>query len=531
MLPHPEIRNLRTFVEHELRAIRAEVEEIRTEWASHRNSPSVSFGATTSTNTIQVPKPSTYSGNRKAMEVENFLFGLEQYFEAKGVRDDATRITNAPTFLRDSAQLWWRRKHGDSINPITTWDEFKRELKKQFSPTNAEKEARGRLRRLKQSGSIHDYVKEFTTLTLEIEDMSDKDQLFFFMDGLKDWARVELERRNVQDLGTAIAAAESLADYSRPKEKNDNHDEGEDKPNDNDRKDKGHSKSPNGDNRHDKSQGGKPVVIKPKSPCFICDGPHWVRDCPKRKMLNAMVTQLEETKATEGQASMGSIQQIYALNGRAMPPTLAKKGLMFVKATIRGKQVRAMLDTGATHNFVSVDEAKRLGLRITPEDGAIKAANSPVKLIDGIAKGVTVHLGPWSGKLDFSVVPLDDYQMVLGMAFFDQANAFPLPASCSLGILDGGKAITIQAERLTKPEVKTLSAIQLVENQVLPPLRRTSSQPKAFQRRGIVQAMGSDDRRRRREAPQMPNYRSNNASPLAPSQRSRRNAMHVLLRT
>ncbi|KAK0604828.1 hypothetical protein LWI29_019873 [Acer saccharum] len=86
---------------------------------------------------------------------------------------------------------------------------------------------------------------------------------------------------------------------------------------------------------------------------------------------------------------------------------------MFVKATIRGKQVRAMLDTGATHNFISVYEAKRLGIRITNDEGAIKAANSPVKLIDGTTKGVTVHLGPWSGKLDFSVVPLDDYQMTL----------------------------------------------------------------------------------------------------------------------
>ncbi|KAK0578590.1 hypothetical protein LWI29_012915 [Acer saccharum] len=275
-----ELRNLRTFVEHELRAIRAEVDEIRTKWASHRNSPTVAYGATSSTSTlsaIQVPKPATCNGTRNAMEVENFLFGLEQYFEAKG------------------------------INPIHTWEDFKKELKKQFSPTNAEKEARGRLRRLKQSRSISDYVKEFTTLTHEIEDMSDKDQLFFFMDGLKDWARVELERRNVQDIGTAIAATESLADYSRPKERNDNHKEGRDKLKDSDHKDKGHSKSLDGDNRRD-TQGGKPEKIKPKSPCFICNGPHWVRDCPKRKMLNAMVTQLEETKAMEGQASMGSIQ-------------------------------------------------------------------------------------------------------------------------------------------------------------------------------------------------------------------------------
>ncbi|KAK0593409.1 hypothetical protein LWI29_036238 [Acer saccharum] len=478
-----ELRNLCTFVEHELRAIRAEVDEIRTEWASHRNSPSTSLGATTSTNTIQVPKPSTYSGNRKAMEVENFLFGLEQYFEAKGVRDNATRIANAPAFLLESAQLWWRRKHGDPINPIRTWDDFKRELKKQFSPTNAEKEARGRLRRLKQSGSISDYVKEFTTLTLEIEDMSDKDQLFFFMDGLKDWARVELERRNVQDIGTAIAAAESLADYSRPKDRSDNHEEERDKPKDHNRKEKGRSKSDNGDNRQDQSSGGKPEKIKPKSPCFICNGPHWVRDCPQRKMLSAMVTQLEESKATEGQASMGSIQQIYAIKGQAKPPTLAKKGLMFVKATIRGKQVRAMLDTGATHNFISVDEAKRLGLRITNDEGAIKAANSPVKLIDGTAKGVTVHLGPWSGKLDFSVVPLDDYQMVLGMAFFQQANAFPQPAANTLSILDGDKAYTVPAERLTTSEFKTLSAIQLVEKPSSPTSPRSINTAKGVPRK------------------------------------------------
>ncbi|TXG66412.1 hypothetical protein EZV62_007687 [Acer yangbiense] len=104
-----EVRNLRTFVEHELRAVRAEVEEVHTEWASYRNSPSVSLGATTSTNTIQIPKPSTYSGNHKAMEVENFLFSLEQYFEAKGnVQDLDTAIAVAES-LADYTQLKERK--------------------------------------------------------------------------------------------------------------------------------------------------------------------------------------------------------------------------------------------------------------------------------------------------------------------------------------------------------------------------------------------------------------------------------------
>ncbi|KAK0570999.1 hypothetical protein LWI29_009608 [Acer saccharum] len=183
------------------KGLKEDVEEVRTEWVSYKSSPTVAYGATSSTSTlsaIQVPKPATYNGTRNAMEVENFLFGLEQYFEAKGARDDATKIANTPTFLRDAAQLWWRRKHGDSgkgINSIHTWEDFKKELKRQFCPTNAEKEARGRLRRLKQMGSIRDYIKEFTTLSLEIEDMSEKDSLFYFMDGLKDWARVELKER------------------------------------------------------------------------------------------------------------------------------------------------------------------------------------------------------------------------------------------------------------------------------------------------------------------------------------------------
>ncbi|KAK0594587.1 hypothetical protein LWI29_037966 [Acer saccharum] len=464
-----EFRNFRTFVEHELRALRTEVEEVRTEWASYKSNPTVAYGATSSTSTlsaIQVPKPVTYNGTRNAMEVENFLFGLEQYFEAKGARDDATKIANAPTFLRDAAQLWWRCKHGDSgkgINPIHTWEDFKKELKRQFCPTNAEKEARGHLRRLKQKGSIRDYIKEFTTLSLEIEDMSEKDSLFYFMDGLKDWARVELERRNVQDLDTAIAEAESLTDYStQSREKKTNQGKsGGDKfgQRNQGRKEEGQRK-PSSTDKRNKPSGGKSEAPKPKSPCFICDGPHWVRDCPKPKTLSAMMSQHEESQDGGYKAGMGSLRQLGALKSNNDPSTSTKKGLMFVNASINGKAVRAMLDTGATHNFVSIDEAKKLGLKATNGGGTIKAVNSPAKPIAGIAKAVLVSLGTRSGKLDFSVVPMDDFQVVLGMEFFDQVHAFPFPVGNSLSILDGSKTCMVSAERMAKVESKALSALQ-----------------------------------------------------------------------
>ncbi|KAK3184780.1 hypothetical protein Dsin_032066 [Dipteronia sinensis] len=75
-----EVLNNRTFVEQKFWNIQAEMDEVRTEWASYHNNRTVNFGAITSTNAIQIPKLSTFNGNRDAMEVENLIFGLEQYF-------------------------------------------------------------------------------------------------------------------------------------------------------------------------------------------------------------------------------------------------------------------------------------------------------------------------------------------------------------------------------------------------------------------------------------------------------------------
>ena len=276
---HDELLNLRTFVQNELRAVRAEVNEVRLDcvWHKHTLTPSPAAVPASSSDArhIDVPKPDTYDDAHNAIMVDNFLFELEQYFDAMGVHDDASKVSTAPTFLRGSAQLWWRRKHdemGKGICAISTWVEFQQELRNHFAPSNAEKEARARLRRLKQTGSVRDYINDFTTLMLAISDMSDKDSLFYFQDGLKDWAKTELDRRNVQTLDDAITTAESLADYSASlKDKRSSHDIGggeghED--NDCNRKEWGKKKPPSGKSGQGKSE--KPP--KPRNPCFICNG-------------------------------------------------------------------------------------------------------------------------------------------------------------------------------------------------------------------------------------------------------------------
>ena len=48
---------------------------------------------------------------------------------------------------------------------------------------------------------------------LDIHNMSEDDKLFNFMSGLQTWAQVELRRQGVHDIPSAMAAAESLADF------------------------------------------------------------------------------------------------------------------------------------------------------------------------------------------------------------------------------------------------------------------------------------------------------------------------------
>ena len=48
----------------------------------------------------------------------------------------------------------------------------------------------------------------------------------------------------------------------------------------------------------------------PKLKCFLCDGPHLTRECPKRKALSTLI---EKSEKTIEDARLGSIQMIGAL--------------------------------------------------------------------------------------------------------------------------------------------------------------------------------------------------------------------------
>lgn len=149
---------------------------------------------------LKVPDPLPFTGVRCVKELENFLWDMEQFFRAALVPEEENVIVVA-IYLMGDAKLWWRSRLENDLSAgrpkISTWETLKKEFKDQFLSYNTAWIARESLKKLKHTSSVRDYVKEFSSLMLDIKDMSEADKLFNFMSGLQGWACAELGRQKV----------------------------------------------------------------------------------------------------------------------------------------------------------------------------------------------------------------------------------------------------------------------------------------------------------------------------------------------
>ncbi|GJS37646.1 acetyl-CoA acetyltransferase, cytosolic 1-like protein, partial [Tanacetum coccineum] len=141
-----------------------------------------------------------------------------------------------------------------------------------------------------------------------------------------------------------------------------------------------------------------------------------------------MMAEMKDGPYEEEDVHMASLRVLNAINVSKESLAMREKNKVRVKSrkieaksnkSKRVTHVETKVDTGATHNFISVDEAMRLGLKTTKDSGWIKAVNEDAKAISGVARGVKMKIGGWEGELDLSVVLMDDYKLVLEMEFFD----------------------------------------------------------------------------------------------------------------
>ncbi|KAL0413714.1 UNVERIFIED_CONTAM: Transposon Ty3-I Gag-Pol polyprotein [Sesamum radiatum] len=297
---------------------------------------------------VKVPDPKPFGGARSAKELENFLWDMEAHFQAARIPDDE-KVSITSMYLTGDAKLWWRTRLSDDASAnwekIEIWDILKKELKDQFLPCNTSWLAMESLRKLKHSGTVRDYVKDFSSLMLDVRDMSEEDKLFNFLSGLQTWAQKELRQKKKKDAGKDKGKSGKVGKDGKFKKKR--------------------NKEVAGTCSKDTAQ---PSMDRIKKGCYLCNGNHRMRDCPKREKLSAHVAEADDDEG--GYSRANPLQLLGALQEK--PP---KQGL-----------------------------------------NRIKAVNSEAKLIQGMAS-VDLKVGLWTGKCNLMVVPLDDFDVILRMDF------------------------------------------------------------------------------------------------------------------
>ncbi|KAK2975453.1 hypothetical protein RJ640_007799 [Escallonia rubra] len=344
------------------------------------------------------------------------------------------------------------------------------------------------------------------------------DILFFFMEWLKPWARTELNRRRVNNLNEAIITAESLSDYNSepqrpPQRGNLSWSNGGKKPMGQAPNQSWGSKSSWASNSSTQQKSGVGFKAKPdtstsgevKKPafrgCFLCQGPHVIANCPQRQMMNAFFDNIGEVQRGEQSGSqsrhpptdeqtdaqdyeeedvVGAFPQwcnaVTTQVGnpeesstrekpKNMPPKkkgdVPGKGLMYVDIKVNRKAIRAMVDTGATHNYISSTEVERLGLTLEKGCGWVKAINSAAQPVTGIARSVLIKIGLYEGRTNFSVVIMDDFKRILGLEFLRDTKTTVMPCTNSLAML-GSKPCVIPTISSRAGE-RSISALQWQE--------------------------------------------------------------------
>ncbi|KAK2977850.1 hypothetical protein RJ640_017050 [Escallonia rubra] len=334
-----------------------------------------------------------------------------------------------------------------------------------------------------------DWESKFQELQDRV-DMSAVDRLFFFMEGLKPWARTELNRRRVNN--EAIITAESLLDNNsepqRPSQRgNTSRSNGGKKPRGQAPSQSWGSKSSWASNSSTQQKSGVGFKAKPdastngevKKPafrgCFLCQGPHVIANCPQRQMMNAFFDNIgqvqhgeqsgsqsrhppteEQTDAQdyEEEDAVGAFPQLCNVvttqvgnpeesstgkKPKDMPPKkkadVPRKGLLSVDIKVKGKAIKAMVETGAAHNYISSTEVERLGLTLEKGYGQVKAINSAAQPVAGIARSVLIKIGPYEERTNFSIFIMGDLKLILWFEFLRDTKTTVMPCTTFLAML------------------------------------------------------------------------------------------------
>lgn len=319
---------------------------------------------------------------------------------------------------------------GDTGHP--SWDDFKRLCQQRFGPPLSSNHLAD-LARLPFTSTVDAYMEAFQARAAHAGTLTALQKAQLFTGGLPEQIRVEVELQEPQDLQRAMRLARAYerrntaallalpAPAARPP-----------------RRPLPALPAPTPPTGAATSSGSNAPAARPfkrLSPedmalrrkqglCYNCDEPY-VRGHKCARLFSLEVADYTvEEPAEDDPTPAADITENPPFDPEAPMISLSAitgirtEETMQLRVHLGCHELTALLDSGSTHNFISTGAARRVGLPFSDSAGAhVVVANGDRVTCRGLASAVGVRIGAETFKVDCYSIPLECYDMVLGISW------------------------------------------------------------------------------------------------------------------
>ena len=333
--------------------------------------------------------------------------------------------------MEGEANLWWqwleRIYHKKRKN--VRWKDFEKEVLIRFGPTGYIDYDEA-LSRIKQIGSLRDYLVQFERLSTQVQGWSEKALIGTFTGGLKPELSKEVKVSKPRTLRQAIEYARLQDDYLA-----------EDK-----RGGRGDQRKSSFSNQEGKPTSTPGTTSKPlpvgvkkltweemkknreKGLCFNCDE----KFVPGHRCKVSQVFLIEPIAENSSDAMMEEDEDhndkgddyhdkvdhqisVHALTGTKGPKTMKIQALVF------NRQVTVLIDNGSSHNFINSEIASKLQLPVDPvEPFEVRVASGDKLTCSEIYKDVPIKMQGIHLQVSLYALPLIGLDIVLGVQWLEE---------------------------------------------------------------------------------------------------------------
>ncbi|CAA0811245.1 Unknown protein, partial [Striga hermonthica] len=366
---------------------------------------------------------STFTGS----DLDAWLNRVTQYFELNET-DGTDRVRYAAYYLDGEANVWWQwlTRIYHKRQQVITWDVFERELLTRFGTSDYHNYNEA-LTRIRQTGSLREYIREFERLACCVRDWPEDALVGAFIGGLKFDLAAEVRLERPDTMHDAMEVARRREDHLVATRR------GRADTRISDTRPTGPSQLPARARPAFNTQPAGSLVrqLSPeevkrrreKGLCFKCEE----KFTPGHQCKQAFVIEVAnpDDKEVEVEEEPPQEDEIEAFNEEpkiSMHAMARIRGprTMRLPAWVKDQRVMVLVDNGSSHNFINADLSQKLKLPTTRiEPFEVRVANGERLQCTESFRKVPIKFHGVTIKADLYALPLVGPDIVLGVQWLE----------------------------------------------------------------------------------------------------------------